>query len=231
MKTRTKSVLESMVGMFLLLSAAVSALAQSSFQGVFLHPTAPDMQAMGGNFSLTLNGNQATFQSTLFDLYVTGLSLEPVIVVQGSAFPIAFGSGTPGVWPLEEFLGPIPGMTPIELPSGPYLPSPTIYASGVRFTGAWVVPDGWESALLAGDGQVRLQIHGTITLGGSLLQNPLFTATLMPVPEPSTWALLAAGAILFLWYGQRRRVAITAWSGREPAVQPSLCSLLGSGRF
>lgn len=207
MNTKTKSVTESIVGMFLLLSAVVSASAQSSFQGVFLHPTAPDMQAIGGNFSLTLNGNQATFQSTLFDLYVTGLSLEPVIVVQGSAFPIAFASGTPGVWPLGEFLGPIPGMTPIELPSGPYMPSPPIYSSGVRFTGAWVVPDGWESALLAGDGEVRLQIYGTVSLGGSPLQDPLFTATLMPVPEPSTWAFAAAGALCFWFYGRPRRMA------------------------
>jgi hypothetical protein len=207
MKTRTKSVLESMVGIYLLLSAAVSASAQSSFQGVFLHPTAPDMQAIGGNFSLTLNGNQATFQSTIFDLYVTGLNLEPVIVVQGSAFPIAFGSGTLGVWPLEEFLGPIPGMTPIELPSGPYLPSPPMYSSGFRFIGAWVVPDGWESALLAGDAQVRLQIHGTVSLGGSPLQDPLFTASLMPVPELSTWTLGVAGGLLLWLYGRPRRMA------------------------
>jgi hypothetical protein len=217
MKTKTKSVLESMGGLFLLLSAVVSASAQLSFQGVFLHPTAPDMQAIGGNFSLTLNGNQATFQSTLFDLYVTGVSLEPVIVVQGSVYPISFGSGTPGQWPLEEFLGPLPGVPPIptDWPSDlEHMPSPPIYASGVRFTGAWIVPDDWEFALLAGDGQVRLQVYGIVNLGGSPIQDPLFTATLMPVPEPPTWALMTAGGFLLLLYGRQ-----SAAANRRPAGQ------------
>jgi hypothetical protein len=87
--------MEPIIKLFLLLSAICTVSAQSSFQGVFLYPTAPDMQAIGGNFSLTLSGNQATFQSTLFDVYVTGVSLEPVIVVQGGVYPISFGSGTP----------------------------------------------------------------------------------------------------------------------------------------
>ena len=210
MKSTTKSVMEPIIKLFLLLSAICTVSAQSSFQGVFLYPTAPDMQAIGGNFSLTLSGNQATFQSTLFDVYVTGVSLEPVIVVQGGVYPISFGSGTPGQWPLEEFLGPLPGVPPIVAdwpPDLEHMPSPPIYSSGVRFTGAWIVPDDWESALLAGGGQVRLLIHGIVSLGGSPIQDPVFTATLMPVPEPSTWALLSAGSFLLLLYGRQKLIA------------------------
>ena len=134
-----------------LMCAAITSRAQS-YSGVFL--TGNGEGAIAGNINLTLNGGQVFFQSTLFQNWTVGTSLEPVWQLQGLQVAFDLGSGTPGSWQLGEFLGPIPGMTPIppvEESIDPGFNVP-VYSDGVRFSGSFFAPDGLENALLTSGG-------------------------------------------------------------------------------
>lgn len=88
-------------------------LAQSTLSGTFVYPLAPDLTAICGSIHFTITDGQVSFQSTLFQAWTSGDSLEPVLVVQGIATPFNFGTGTPGSWELGEFFGFMPGITPV----------------------------------------------------------------------------------------------------------------------
>jgi hypothetical protein len=184
------------------IGVAGTASAQSTLSGVFL--TGVGEGAIGGNIHLTLNGDQVHFQSTLFQYWTDGTSLEPVWQLQDLEVSFGLGAGTPGAWQLGDFLGPIPGLNP-DPPRGELIDpgfALPVYFDGVRFSGAFAAPAGLEDALLAGGGVVQLQIRGTVNLGGSPIQDPRLSAVLTPVPESSATVLLLCAAVFFVgWQG------------------------------
>ena len=98
-----------------------------------------------------------------------------------------------GSWPLGEFLGPVPGISPIPAPCGllpgidPGFGIPP-YFDGTRFTGSFTAFPGLEHLLLARSGTLYLQVHGTV----NSLQYPLFSASLVHLTTPSTLQLAAS---------------------------------------
>jgi hypothetical protein len=158
--------------------------APSTFAGVLLSGQGNGFVA--GNITLAVDGGQVSFQSTLFQTFVTGTSLEPVLVSQRKVIPFDLGTGTLGSFRIEEFLGPIPGMN-APPPCGGFtgidpgfgLP---IYSDGTRFSGSFTAFPGLENLLRAKGGTIYLQIHGSV----AGLQDPLFNAPLLNVTPPST---------------------------------------------
>ena len=115
------------------------------------------------------------------------------MVVHNKIFPLPFGTGTPGNWPLQEFFWPVPAPAPCGSIVGidPGFEIPPV-SGGTRFTGSFTTHPDLEHTLLAKGGTVLLQVHGTV---GSL-QDPLFSATLQhvttPIPIPFTATLSGA---------------------------------------
>lgn len=138
--------------------------AESTFAGVLLSGRGEGLVA--GNINFTITHGQVSFQSTLFQSYVTGTSLEPVLVVQRKVIPLSFGTGTAGSFRIEEFLGPIPGLSASPPPCGftgidPGFGMP-VYADGTRFTGLFKASPGLDNLLRTKGGTLYLQIHGTV---------------------------------------------------------------------
>lgn len=203
-QTRMKRYKQAALLTVVIICLSVTARAQT-FSGVFL--TGNGEGFVGGNIHLTLTGNQAYFQSTWFQYWTVGTSLEPVWKLQGLDIPFSLGSGTPGTWELGEFLGPTPNMgtiPPSEEPIDPGFHLP-FYADGVRYSGSFTVPDGFEAALLVNSGVLQMQIYGSVNVGGSFVQDPILSAVMMPVPEPSFFTLLTFAGIGLLTL-QRTRI-------------------------
>ena len=186
--TNMHALMKKLIFNLLLLSVCCASAQQlrgpSTFAGVLLLGQGDGLIA--GNITLTVDGGKASFQSTLFQTFVTGTSLEPALVVQHKVIPCDLGTGTPGSFRIEEFLGPIPGM---------YAPPPCggfpgidpgfglpIYSDGTRFSGSFTAFSGLENLLRTKGGTFFLQIHGSV----AGLQDPSFNAPLINVTPPST---------------------------------------------
>jgi hypothetical protein len=158
--------------------------APSTFVGVLLSGQGDGLIA--GNITLAVDGGEVSFQSTLFQAFVTETSFEPVLVSQRKVIPFDLGTGTPGSFRIEEFLDLIPGMN-APPPCGGFpgidpgfgLP---IYSDGMRFSGSFTAFSGLENLLRTKGGTIYLQIHGSV----AGLQDPLFNAPLLKVTPPST---------------------------------------------
>lgn len=186
-----KSSLPSLLVAVISIVVACDARGESTFAGALL--SGHNEGYLAGSISLTVDRGQVSFTSTLFQSWVSGTTLEPVLVVHNKVFPLPFGTGTPGNWPLGEFFRPIPGIQPICGPSG-IDPGFGIVASvdGTRFTGSFSTHPSLEHLLLAQGGMVLLQVRGTV----NSLQDPLFSAPLqqdtVPIPIPFTATLSVA---------------------------------------
>jgi hypothetical protein len=180
-----KRSLLSLLVAFIAILAARSTRADSTFAGSLL--SGHNEGYIAGSISLTVDRGQVSYTSTLFQYYVSGTTLEPVLVVHNKVFPLPFGTGTPGNWPFQEFLGPSPVPPACGLPGGidPGFGMPLMF-DGTRFTGSFTTHPDLEHSLLAKGGTVLLQIHGTV----NSLQDPLFSAPLqqvtIPIPIPFT---------------------------------------------
>ena len=163
--------------------------ADSTFGGSLCSSSNQGPVLIAGSIGLTVDRGQVSYTSTLFQYYVSGTSLEPVLVVHNKVYPLPFGTGTPGNWPFQEFLGPSPVPPACGLPGGIDpgfgIPQPFMF-DGTRFAGSFTTHPDLEHSLLAKGGTVLLQIHGTV----NSLQDPLFSAPLqqvtIPIPIPFT---------------------------------------------
>jgi hypothetical protein len=174
---------------FISIVAACDARAEATFGGLLLSGHNEGYAA--GKISLTVDRGQVSFTSTLFRSWVSGTSLEPVLVVHNKVFPLPFGTGTPGSWPMGEFFWPLPGVAPICGPPGidpGFGMEP--YFDGTRFTGSFTTHPSLEHLLLASGGTVVLQVRGT----ANSLQDPFFSAPLQPVPVPIPFTATLSGA-------------------------------------
>jgi len=160
------------------LAAARESRAQSFFAGVLLAANGSGIVA--GAVQLSVNGGQVSFQSTLFQAWVTNTRLEPALEVQGDKIPFDLGTGTEGCWPVGQFTGPFPGqsMAPAPNPQFPNLeqmpglqpPSP-----GARFAGVFTAFPALENALLTSGGKISLRVNGTV----DGMENPLAVEVLV----------------------------------------------------
>jgi hypothetical protein len=182
---RMKRSLLSLLVAFIAILAARNTRADSIFAGSLVSGN-NEGYIIAGSISLTVDRGQVSFTSTLFQYYVSGATLEPVLVVHNKVFPLPFGTGTPGNWPFQEFLWPFPSPAPCGPPG--IDPGFGIMPSfdGTRFTGSFTAHPDLEHSLLANGGTVLLQVHGTV----NSLQDPLFSAPLQhvttPIPIPFT---------------------------------------------
>lgn len=182
-----------------------SILHAQSLSGVFLTGNGEGLVA--GNIHLTPDGDRVIFQSTLFQQLATGTGLDLVWESPERIISFDLGAGTAGSWELAEFLGPMPSTSPVTPggdPIDPGFPVP-VFSEGVRFSGSFARPDGIEDLFLANPGSVQLQIHGTVTMGNLVLEDPHFAAVLVPIPEPSSGVLCGAGAAMLQLWRRRRR--------------------------
>jgi hypothetical protein len=176
---------------FIAILAARDTRADSTFAGSLV--SGNNEGYVAGSISLTVDRGQVFFTSTLFQTWVSGTILEPVLVVHNKVFPLPFGTGTPGSWPFQEFLWPFPGPAPCGPPVGidPGFGRPLMF-DGTRFMGSFTTHPDLEHSLLAKGGTVLLQVHGTV----NSLQDPLFSAPLQhvttPIPIPFTATLSGA---------------------------------------
>ena len=169
--------------------ATLDVRADSTFSGALL--TGHNEGAIAGKISLTVDRGQVWFTSTLFQSWVSGTTLEPVLLVHNKVYLLDFGTGTSGSWQLGEFFAPLPGVAP-------YCGPPPIdegwgiqpFFDGTRFTGSFTTHPNLEQMLLAKGGTVLLQVRGT----ANGVRDPLFSAPLQqaPVPMPFTAALRGA---------------------------------------
>ncbi len=166
------------------IAAAHDTRADSTFAGSLL--SGHNEGYIAGSLSLAVNRGQVSFTCTLFQCYVSGTTLEPVLLIHNKVFPLPFGTGTSGNWPFQEFLSPFPG---VPAPCGPPLgidPGFGMFPSfdGTRFTGSFTTHPSLEHTLLARGGTVFLQVHGAVnSLQDSLFSAPLQQVTI-PIPIP-----------------------------------------------
>lgn len=102
----------------------------------------------------------------------------------GSLAPVLFDLGGFAFYPGSS-LGDPPGYHSGSPPSGPFGAGPfTLSTDQINQleAGLWYVE---ITSFTMPDGQLRGQI--------------------LPVPEPSTWALFGTGTLLFWWYGRQKR--------------------------
>ena len=188
-----KRSLLSLLVIFIAILAAHNTRADSIFAGSLV--SGHNEGYIAGSISLTVDRGQVSFTSTLFQYYVSGTTLEPVLVVHNKVFPLPFGTGTPGNWPSQEFLWPFPSPAPcgppVGIDPGFGIPNP-LYFDGTRFTGSFTTHPDLEHSLLAKGGTVLLQVHGTV----NSLKNPLFSAPLQHVttPIPISFTATLSGA-------------------------------------
>jgi hypothetical protein len=147
------------------ISAARPVQAQSSFAGVLLAGNGSGIVA--GAVQLSVNGGQVSFQSTLFQAWVTNAHLAPTLEVQGDKIAFDLGTGTQGNWPAGQFTGPLPGqsMAPAPNPQFPNLeqmPGPQMLSAGTRFAGAFTAFPALENALLTSGGKISLRVNGSV---------------------------------------------------------------------
>lgn len=152
--------------------------AQSSFAGVLLAGNGSGIVA--GAVLLTVNGGQVSFQSTLYQAWVTNTSLAPTLEVQGDHIPFNLGTGTQGSWPVQEFVGPLPGLSRAPAPGErspglEQMPGPQTLSAGTRFAGAFSAFPALENALLTSGGKISLRVNGTVN--GT--ENPLAVEVLV----------------------------------------------------
>ena len=139
--------------------------AQSSFSGVLLAGNGSGIVA--GTVQLTVNGGLVSFQSILFQAWVSNTTLAPTLEMQGDHIAFDLGTGTQGSWPPEQFTGPLPGQsaTPASNPQFPGLeqmPGPQTLSAGTRFAGAFTAFPELENALLTSGGKISLRMNGTV---------------------------------------------------------------------
>lgn len=145
--------------------AAQVSQAQSSFAGVLLAGNGSGIVA--GTVQLSVNGGQITFQSTLYEPWVTNTTLATILEVQGNHICFDLGTGTPGTWPVQEFVGPLPGLSTAPAPSERFpgleqMPGPQTLSAGRRFAGAFTAFPSLENALLTSGGKISLHVRGTV---------------------------------------------------------------------
>ena len=58
---------------------------------------------LAGKISLTVDRGQVSFTSTFFQSWVSGTTIEPVLLVHNTVYPLDFGTGTSGSWQIGEF--------------------------------------------------------------------------------------------------------------------------------
>ena len=168
---------------FIAILAARDTRADSTFAGSLV--SGNNEGYIAGSISLTVDRDQVFFTSTLFQPWVSGTILEPVLVVHNKVFPLPFGTGTPGSWPFQEFLWPFPGPAPCGPPVGidPGFGRPLMF-DGTRFTGSFTTHPDLEQSLLTKGGTVLLQVHGTVN---SLQDPPLLrTPATRNDPDPDS---------------------------------------------
>src|ERR1035441_2616807 len=111
--------------------------ADSTFAGSLCSSSNEGLVLIAGSISLTVDRGQESFTSTLFKYCVSDTALEPVLVVHNKIFPLPFGTGTPGNWPLQEFFWPVPAPAPcgsiVGIDSSEEIPP---VSGGTRFTGS-----------------------------------------------------------------------------------------------
>ena len=165
--------------------ATLDVRADSTFSGALL--TGHNEGAIAGKIILTVDRGQVWFTSTLFQSWVSGTTLEPVLVVHNKVYPLDFGTGTSGSWQVGEFFAPLPGVAPDCGPPGidPGWGVQPLF-DGTRFTGSFSTHPNLEQMLAGKGGTVLLQIRGT----ANGVQDPLFSAPLqqatVPVPFTAT---------------------------------------------
>src|ERR1035438_3560756 len=111
-----KRSLLSLLVAFIAILAAHNTRADSTFAGSLL--SGHNEGYIAGSISLTVDRGHVSFTSTLFQSWVSGTTIEPVLVVHNKIFPLPFGTGTPGNWSFQEFLGPSPVPAACGLPAG-----------------------------------------------------------------------------------------------------------------
>jgi len=149
-----------------------------------------------------------------------GVRLESAGTLIGSSLSPVWGSG-PGAWslltlsyvtptPLPDPWNPNPGGDPgFPQPTGPLAE-----AGGLAFLAArWELDDGFRYGWirLSIDSMTNPDVPNLIHLGPLVVDWAYETRPDTPilagaVPEPSTWALLAAAGAAFYWYGRSKNM-------------------------
>ena len=138
--------------------------AQSKFSGVLLATNGSGIVA--GTVQLSVNGGQVSFQSTLFQAWVTNTHLASTLEVQGDKIAFDLGTGTPGNWPVGQFTGPLSSQTVAPSPNPQFpnleqIPGPQTLSPGRHFAGSFTVFSELENALLTSGGKISLRVNGT----------------------------------------------------------------------
>ena len=139
--------------------------AQSKFSGVLLATNGSGIVA--GTVQLSVNGGQVSFQSTLFQAWVTNTHLASTLEVQGDKIAFDLGTGTPGNWPVGQFTGPLSSQTVAPSPNPQFpnleqIPGPQTLSPGRHFAGSFTVFSELENALLTSGGKISLRVKGTV---------------------------------------------------------------------
>lgn len=178
----------------LCIAAGRPAPAQSSFGGVLLAGNGSGMVA--GTVRLTVSGGHVAFQSTLFQAWATNTTLAPRLDVENDHIAFNLGTGTPGSWPAQEFIGPLPGQSTGPTPSQRFpnleqMPGPQTFSAGVRFAGSFTAFGVLENALLTSGGKISLRVKGTV----DGMENPVAVETLVTTASriSNQFAILLTG--------------------------------------
>jgi hypothetical protein len=163
------------------------------------------------DFVLNTAGTAMTFTATIFNIDVTGSqtpdAFDNLVAAHIHAGPLVTPLVTgPVVW---GFFG-----TPFN-DNNPNDVVVTPFASGVggTFSGKWDVPEGNNTTLTAQlpnilGNRSYINFHTVQFTSGEIRGN------ILVVPEPNTYALLAAGGLVLVGYGTRRKA-------RVPSVNPA----------
>ena len=146
--------------------------AQSKFSGVLLATNGSGIVA--GTVQLSVNGGQVSFQSTLFQAWVTNTHPASTLEVEGDKIAFDLGTGTPGNWPAGQFTGPLSGQTVAPSPNPQFpnleqIPGPQTLSPGRHFAGSFTVFSELENALLTSGGKISLRVNGRV----DDMENPL----------------------------------------------------------
>ena len=214
-------------GLVLLSCAAATAWAQGTI--VFVTPPNPVYYAAGvtdGSYNLDLDGNGTTDLVLGFDLikaYLTPQSGNSIIVIRSQtdvgpatdAAPLNRGdsiSANPSsLNPVLAWYDPHLDTSGLALLGGQ-----AVFDGQLVYSGYWSGVDGFVGLrfLIGGEthyGWMEINNYSGVAagqlLGWAYETRPDTPILAGAVPEPSTWALLCAGGILFWLLGRRKRMA------------------------